>query len=98
MIDCAPYVETLDGKSLAVFGLGVSGLASVKALCASGAHVLAWDDKEERRQQAKELGAEILKLDEITLQNCAALVLAPGVPLTHPAPHPVVKAAKIVNL
>ncbi len=98
MIDCKPYVETLQGKPVAVFGLGVSGLASVRALSEAGAHVIAWDDNQERRDQAREAGAEILRLDEITMQGCAALVLSPGVPLHHPAPHDVVKSANMVNV
>jgi UDP-N-acetylmuramoylalanine--D-glutamate ligase len=37
------------GKSYAVYGLARSGLATVEALLASGASVMAWDDKEEAR-------------------------------------------------
>jgi UDP-N-acetylmuramoylalanine--D-glutamate ligase len=37
------------GKHYAVLGLARSGLATVKALLASGARVTAWDDKEEAR-------------------------------------------------
>ncbi len=37
------------GKRYAVFGLARSGLATVAALTASGAHVIAWDDKPEAR-------------------------------------------------
>ncbi|HEX5181689.1 MAG TPA: UDP-N-acetylmuramoyl-L-alanine--D-glutamate ligase [Allosphingosinicella sp.] len=37
------------GKSYAVLGLARSGLATVEALLASGAQVMAWDSKEEAR-------------------------------------------------
>ncbi|MEA3035555.1 MAG: UDP-N-acetylmuramoylalanine--D-glutamate ligase [Sphingomonadales bacterium] len=37
------------GKSYAVYGLARSGLATVEALLASGANVMAWDEKEEAR-------------------------------------------------
>jgi UDP-N-acetylmuramoylalanine--D-glutamate ligase len=37
------------GKSYAVYGLARSGLATVEALLASGASVMAWDEKEEAR-------------------------------------------------
>jgi UDP-N-acetylmuramoylalanine--D-glutamate ligase len=39
------------GKRYAVYGLARSGLATVKALLASGASVTAWDAKEEAREQ-----------------------------------------------
>jgi UDP-N-acetylmuramoylalanine--D-glutamate ligase len=39
------------GKKFAVYGLARSGLATVKALLASGARVTAWDGKEEARNK-----------------------------------------------
>jgi UDP-N-acetylmuramoylalanine--D-glutamate ligase len=39
------------GKSYAVYGLARSGVATVEALLASGAQVMAWDEKEEARAQ-----------------------------------------------
>jgi UDP-N-acetylmuramoylalanine--D-glutamate ligase len=39
------------GKSYAVYGLARSGLATVEALLASGASVMAWDEKAEARAQ-----------------------------------------------
>ena len=68
MINCTPYIQSIDGKMLAVFGLGISGLASVKALCAAGGKVIAWDDNESAREKAKALGAEIKQLDEQALK------------------------------
>lgn len=94
MIDCKTYVDTLDGKPVAVFGLGLSGLSTVEALCAAGATVMAWDDRAETHEPAKQAGAKVQPLDEKSLKGCAALVLAPGVPLNFPKPHPVVLAAR----
>ena len=94
MIDCRPYIQTLQGKPIAVFGLGVSGLATVEALCKADGEVIAFDDSKERCEQAAGFGAHIKPLDEAVLAECAVLVLAPGVPLTHPEPHAVVKAAQ----
>ncbi|MDP3544988.1 MAG: UDP-N-acetylmuramoyl-L-alanine--D-glutamate ligase, partial [Phreatobacter sp.] len=37
-------VTTFRGASVAVFGLGGSGLATCEALRAGGARVIAWDD------------------------------------------------------
>ena len=73
------------GKRYAVLGLARSGLATVEALCASGATVLAWDDKPKARETAK--GAEIVDLNaaELGALRLDGLVVSPGVPLnTHP--------------
>ena len=81
------------GSTVAVFGLARSGLASIRALRAGGARVLAWDDHEDRRAAAAALGAEPVAPTASGWAGIAALVLSPGVPLTHPAPHPVVRLA-----
>ncbi len=98
MIDCRPFVEQCAGKPIAVFGLGLSGLSTVKALVKAGAEVKAWDDNEKARTAAQEAGAKLVELNEESLKDCALLVLAPGVPLTFPEPHPVVKAAQAHEL
>ncbi|HUB85424.1 MAG TPA: UDP-N-acetylmuramoyl-L-alanine--D-glutamate ligase [Rhizomicrobium sp.] len=81
-------------SDVAVFGLARSGVASVKSLVEGGARVFAWDDKEESRAAAKREGAVIQPFAEWPWKRLKALILSPGVPLTHPAPHAVVLAAK----
>jgi UDP-N-acetylmuramoylalanine--D-glutamate ligase len=81
-------------SDVAVFGLARSGVASVKSLVEGGARVFAWDDKEESRAAAKREGAVVMPFVEWPWPRLKALVLSPGVPLTHPAPHAVVLAAK----
>jgi len=98
MIDCTAFVESLDGKPVAVFGLGLSGLASVEALVNAGAKVLAWDDTADAHGAAKKAGADVKQLDEKVLEQCACLILAPGVPLHFPKPHPVVLAARAADI
>jgi UDP-N-acetylmuramoylalanine--D-glutamate ligase len=93
MIDVTPFVKTLNGKPVAVFGLGLSGLSTAKALKAAGAKVVAWDDNEESRLKASEAGIELSSFAETDFKNFACLVLAPGIPLTHPEPHPVAAQA-----
>ena len=44
------------GKHYAVYGLARSGLATVRALLASGARVTAWDERKEARNQLLPLG------------------------------------------
>ncbi len=80
-------ITTFAGKKVAVFGLGISGLATASALFAGGADVVGWDDSEERIDYATSAGIPTADLHDIDWSRIAALVLAPGVPLTHPAPH-----------
>jgi UDP-N-acetylmuramoylalanine--D-glutamate ligase len=80
-------VSTFNGQTVAVFGLGTSGLATVRALEAGGATVAAWDDSEAGRKAAADAGASLVDLAAADWSAFAALVLAPGVPLTHPEPH-----------
>jgi UDP-N-acetylmuramoylalanine--D-glutamate ligase len=75
------------GKKVALFGLGASGLASASALLAGGADVVAFDDTEASIENARAAGVPVADLRHIEWNKVAALVLAPGVPLTHPAPH-----------
>jgi UDP-N-acetylmuramoylalanine--D-glutamate ligase len=80
-------VTTFAGKTVAVFGLGGSGLASCRALKAGGAEVVACDDDPKRMAEAIAAGCSAVDLRHADWTSFAALVLAPGVPLTHPAPH-----------
>ena len=87
-------VTVFKGQRIAVFGLGKSGIASAKALQRGGAEVEAWDDAPASREQADRDGLPLRDLKSADWQKFAALVLAPGVPLTHPAPHWTALAAK----
>ncbi len=80
-------VTTFAGRKVAVFGLGGSGLASCRALAAGGAQVIACDDAAERMAAAAAAGFATADLAQVDWSKIAALVLAPGVPLTHPQPH-----------
>jgi UDP-N-acetylmuramoylalanine--D-glutamate ligase len=78
------------GKRYAVLGLARSGAATVRALLAGGAHIVAWDADEAKRSALKpfpsaneEGSLTIAPLDD--LAGFDALVVSPGVPLnTHP--------------
>ena len=80
-------VTSFAGKKVAVFGLGGSGLASAQALVAGGADVVAFDDSAASIEKAKAAGIATADLRTIDWSKISALLLAPGVPLTHPAPH-----------
>ncbi len=92
-----PLPQT-SGKTFFVLGYGRSGRASAGALKASGANVLVWDDKGETREKAKEDGFALSSPKQTDWKNVAALVMAPGIPLTHPAPHEAVLAAQKANV
>ena len=80
-------VTSFAGKTVAVFGLGGSGLASCHALKAGGAEVIAGDDGEDRLAEAAKAGFVTADLRNESWSRFSALVLTPGAPLTHPAPH-----------
>jgi UDP-N-acetylmuramoylalanine--D-glutamate ligase len=91
-------VTSFAGKKVAVFGLGGSGLASAQALVAGGADVIAFDDSAESIEKARAAGIATEDLRKIDWSKVSALLLAPGVPLTHPAPHWSVMLAKNANV
>ncbi|WP_350334956.1 UDP-N-acetylmuramoyl-L-alanine--D-glutamate ligase [Coralliovum pocilloporae] len=84
---------TFKGKSVALFGLGGSGMATARALVAGGAQVLAADDNQGRMDEAAREGIPVGSLDDADWGRFDSLVLAPGVPLTHPVPHRIVNLA-----
>ncbi len=85
---------SFNGKTVAVFGLGSSGIASARSLLAGGATVAAWDDGEAGRSAAAREGVPLVDLAKADWSQFSALVLAPGVPLTHPEPHWTVRKAQ----
>lgn len=80
-------VHCFSGKKVALFGLGGSGLATAHALIAGGAEVIAWDDKEKSVELARSQNVPCADLSQLDFKQFSALILAPGVPLTHPKPH-----------
>lgn len=85
-------------QSVALFGLGGSGLATARALNAGGADVTCWDDDAAAREKASAEGLRVSDLAQADFAQFAALILAPGVPLTHPKPHWTVKRAQAVGI
>jgi UDP-N-acetylmuramoylalanine--D-glutamate ligase len=86
-------VETLRGQTVAVFGLGASGLSAARALKAGGADAALWDDSHEARARATEAGFALIDLAREDWRKFSLLVLSPGAPLTHPKPHWTVELA-----
>lgn len=91
-------VTVFAGKSALVFGLGGSGLATALALLEGGARVLAFDDNEERVRAANAAGIATADAREMDFSVFDALILSPGVPLTHPEPHWSVRKAEAAGI
>jgi UDP-N-acetylmuramoylalanine--D-glutamate ligase len=91
-------VRAFEGKDVAVFGLGRSGISTCRALMAGGARVCAWDDNEAARKAAETAGVPLVDLNRRDWQNFACLVLSPGIPFRYPEPHRFVKMAQLVGV
>lgn len=78
------------GRRFAVVGLGRNGVPAAHALSAMGAEIVAWDDGEAARASAGDL---TLRDSAPDMAGFDALVLSPGIPHRHPAPHPAAAAA-----
>ncbi|WP_029415607.1 Mur ligase family protein [Brevundimonas bacteroides] len=91
-------VPGFEGRRVAVFGLGRSGLTAARALKAGGAQPILWDDSVSSRMQAEAEGFAVEDLTAADWSGFAALVLSPGAPLTHPKPHWTVDRAKAANV
>ena len=91
-------ITNFAGKKVAVFGLGASGFISASALLAGGADIVAFDDDAASIAKASAGGIPTADLRQVDWAKIAALVLAPGVPLIHPAPHWVVQFARKANV
>jgi UDP-N-acetylmuramoylalanine--D-glutamate ligase len=86
------------GKTIALFGLGGSGIATAKALIAGGAIVHCWDDGEAGREKAAAESLMVTELAGADWSRFSSFILSPGVPLTHPAPHWTVKLARAAQV
>ncbi len=91
-------VQGVEGRRVAVLGLGRSGRATCAALAAGGAEVLAWDDSAERRAEAAADGVALYDPARATWAEVAMLVTSPGIPHLYPVPHPVIAAAQAAGV
>ncbi len=91
-------VRGFEGKTVAVFGLARTGLATAHALLAGGARVALWDDQAKGREAALAAGLPLVDLSKSDWTDFAALMLSPGVPLTHPEPHWTVRRARAAGV
>jgi UDP-N-acetylmuramoylalanine--D-glutamate ligase len=78
------------GKRYAVYGLARSGLATVEALLASGAEVMAWDQNEAARERVRDQGLRLADPLTTSVRGFDGMVVSPGVPLNR---HPIAARA-----
>jgi UDP-N-acetylmuramoylalanine--D-glutamate ligase len=81
-----------EARRIGILGMARSGLAVLRAGLANGAQCLVFDDDPAARDAAVAAGGTAGTLADVA--TLAALVVSPGVPLHHPAPHPVIAAAR----
>ncbi len=84
-------------KKVAVFGLGIAGKATVAALAAGGAVIYAWDDTERGRENLREEHTDVASIippNQWPWETLTCIIVSPGIPLTFPNPHPVVRMAE----
>src|SRR5690606_16475360 len=77
-------------KSYTVLGLARSGLATVDALLASGARVLAWDSRADARA-AVSPAARLAARMSVSLYGYSGIVVSPGIPINR---HPIADRAR----
>lgn len=81
-------------QSVAVLGLGRSGLATARALRAGGALPVCWDDSEDARATASDEGFLVTDLSKPgNWDGVSCLILSPGIAHLYPEPHPIVRLA-----
>lgn len=91
MIDLSIF----EGASIAILGLGRTGLAAATALQKAGAQVVVWDDKPEARTAASALGIAVGDLVPLPWAEYAFLLVSPGIPIHVKHPHSAIRAAEI---
>jgi len=90
--------KTFQGQTLAVFGLGRTGITAALSLAKGGADVWAWDDNEGARDAAAKQGVSLKDLKKADWSEFEALVLSPGVPDKLPKAHWSAKKAKAAKV
>ncbi len=86
--------DTFSGRTVAVFGLGRTGVTAALSLVAGGATVWAWDDNSDTRDRANKQGVPLQDLKKADWSKVNEFVLSPGVPHYLPSVHWSAKAAQ----
>lgn len=92
------HLEHMRGQRIAVMGLGKTGLSVAHALGQAGVEVCVWDDSADKCREAEEQGLLVKDLRVMPLDNLNAILWSPGIPHTHPVPHPVAVRANAASI
>ncbi len=93
-----PVLPSMTGTTVAVMGLGKSGISAARALASAGATIWAWDDNADTRAAAREAGVPLVDLNTADLAQARMVMWSPGIAHTHPKPHPVALRARAANV
>ncbi|MEX0644420.1 MAG: UDP-N-acetylmuramoyl-L-alanine--D-glutamate ligase [Parvularculaceae bacterium] len=85
-------------KKFGLFGLGLTGVSAADALIASGADVFAWDESPAAREKSANTEYRAEHPKEWPWGEISSLIVSPGIPLTHPKPHAIVRKAVADNI
>ena len=86
----------INGKKIAVFGLGRTGLATYHTLKENGAIVLPWDEAEFARETARQNNVKLVDITQKRVwddNDISQLIVSPGIPHLYPEPHPTIELA-----
>ncbi|MCA8887494.1 MAG: UDP-N-acetylmuramoyl-L-alanine--D-glutamate ligase [Parvularculaceae bacterium] len=87
-------IPGIEKKKIGVYGLGLTGVSVCQALVASGAEVFCWDEKSAAREKTENTKYAAEHPKQWPWKELSSLVVSPGVPLTHPKPHVIVRKAR----
>ena len=93
-----PRLPSMVGTTVAVMGLGKSGLSAARALAHAGATVWAWDDNAATRAGFQADGVTLVDLAQADLGQARMVLWSPGIAHTHPQPHPVAQRARALGV
>ena len=85
----------MSGQTVGILGLGCSGMAAAESLHAAGVSIFAHDD---RKLVHNLLHGTVIAWQDWPWQDLDALVISPGIPHLHPAPHPAAARAAAANI
>ena len=79
--------HSMSGERVGILGLGLSGMAAARSLDAAGAHCWLHDDGRAAPDNPP-AGAQPAHWRDWPWDRLDAMVISPGIPHDHPAPHP----------
>ncbi len=85
----------MSGQTVGVLGLGSSGMAAVASPDAAGVTTFAHDDNSPDTPISN---GTLMPWQDWPWQDLDALVISPGIPHLHPAPHPAAARASAANI